>query len=149
MISPEVSIFKWRDWASSLGLPYKPVALPPTAHLESFRYDRITRLTQASGRSVAHAGGAQMTDSELLDDFARRYRDEPKVIDSVQAPGGVKTLLKAAISSFDGPKVAAAARALQKAATGESFLSGDAIFNDRVNQLEAARVRLIEMVRAG
>ncbi len=149
MISPEVSIFKWRDWASSLGLPYKPVQLPPTAHLESFRYDRITKLTQASGRTVAHSGGAQMTDSELLDDFARRYRDEPKVIDAVQAPGGLKKILKAAISALDGPKVSAAARALRAVAKGESYLSGDAIFNDRVGQLEAARVRLIEDVRAG
>lgn len=149
MISPEVSIFKWRDWASSLGLPYKPVALPPTAHLESFRYERITRITQASGRSVAHAAAAQQTDSELLDDFARRYGEEPKVIDAVQAPGGLKTLLKTAISAFDGPKVSAAAKALRTVAAGQSYLSHDAIFAERLGQLEAAQAKLIEAVRAG
>ena len=149
MISPEVSIFKWRDWASSLGLPYNPVALPPTAHLESFRYDRITRLTQASGRSVAHADAAQQTDGELLEDFARRYSNEPKVIDAVQAPSGVKKLLKGAISSLDGPRVAAAVKALRAVAAGQSFLSGDAIFAERLGQLEAARTKLVEAVRAG
>jgi succinoglycan biosynthesis protein ExoV len=149
MISPEVSIFKWRDWLTSVGLPYKPVALPPTAHLESFRYERISRLTRASGRSVAHADAAQASDGELLEDFASRYRDEPKVIDSVQAPGGVKKLLKLAISSLDAPRVVAAARALRQVAAGESFLSDDAIFADRLGQLEAAKVRLIEAVRTG
>ena len=149
MISPEVSIFKWRDWASSLDLPYKPVALPPTAHLESFRYERIARLTRASGRSVAHANAAQQSDGELLEDFARRYRDEPKVINAVQAPGGVKKLLKGAISSLDGPRVSAAAKALRAVAAGESYLSGDAIFADRLGQLEAAKTKLIEAVRAG
>jgi succinoglycan biosynthesis protein ExoV len=149
MISPEVSIFKWRDWLSSVDLPYRPIALPPSAHLEAFRYDRISRLTLASGRGVARADGAQASDAELLEDFARRYAEEPEVIDAVRAPGGVKAILKTAISALDGPRTAAAARALRHAAAGESFLSRDKVFADRLERMRGAVAGLISAVRDG
>ncbi len=148
MISPEVSIFKWRDWASSLKLDYNPVALPPTARLEAFRYDRITRLTEASGRTVAHAGAAVADDAALIADFHQRFRDEPEVIDAVPAPGGVKTLLKAAATRFDGRRLATATQALKTAAAGRSYLSADPIFEDRLGGMERAVERLISDVRA-
>jgi succinoglycan biosynthesis protein ExoV len=147
MISPEVSIFKWRDWASSLDLVYKPVALPPTARLEAFRYDRIGRLTAASGRRVAET--ASVSDEALIADFHDRYRSEPQVIDAVAAPSGIKTLLKAAITRFDGPRLNAASQALKAVARGESYLSDDAVFADRHARLVEAVAGLIAAVRAG
>lgn len=149
MISPEVSIFKWRDWASSLGLAYEPVALPPTARLEAFRYDRIGRLTAASGRSVARADGAAVSDADLIADFHDRYRNEPEVIDAVAAPSGIKTLLKAALTRFDGARLAAASRALRTVAAGKSYLSEDAAFEDRHARMRAAVETLVATVRAG
>jgi succinoglycan biosynthesis protein ExoV len=149
MISPEVSIFKWRDWASSLGLDYNPVALPPTARLEAFRYDRITRLTEASGRTVARAGSAAIDDDALIADFHQRFEKEPEVIDAVQAPGGVKAVLKAAATRFDGRRMAAATRALAAVAKGRAYLSDDVRFADRLGQMEAAVSGMIASVRAG
>jgi len=149
MISPEVSIFKWRDWAASLQLAYNPVALPPTARLEAFRYDRISRLTQAGGRSVARADVAGVDDAVLIADFLDRFREEPAVIDAVAAPGAVKALIKAAATRFDGRRMAAASRALGVVAAGRSYLSDDTVFADRLGRLEAAVAGLISEVRAG
>jgi succinoglycan biosynthesis protein ExoV len=149
MISPEISVFKWRDWASSLDLPFNPLPLPATTRLEGFRYERITRLTEASGRTVARAGSAALTDEELIADFRQRYRDEPKVIDAVSAPSGAKAVIKRAIQAFDGPKVAAAARALRQAAQSPAYLSDDTVFADRLGRLEDAVATLIAKVRAG
>jgi succinoglycan biosynthesis protein ExoV len=148
LISPEVSIFKWRDWLGSLEMPYRPVQLPPTARLEAFRYRRISRITRATGRSIADPTLAQASDAQLIADFHQRYRDEPEVIDGVAAPGGVKTLIKGVVSAFDGPMVAAAAAALRRAAAGEAYLSRDAIFADRLAGLQAAVATLIADVRA-
>lgn len=147
LISPEVSIFKWRDWLASLAMPYHPVQLPPTARLETFRYRRISRITEATGRRVANPAMAQASDAHLIADFHERYRDEPDVIDSVAAPGGVKKLLKVAISAFDGPVVDAAAAALKRAGAGQAYLSRDDIFADRLEALQAATETLIAEVR--
>lgn len=147
LISPEVSIFKWRDWLGSLGMAYRPVQLPPTTRLEAFRYRRIGRITRATGRSVAEATMAHLSDAQLIADFHDRFRDEPDVIDSVAAPGGIKKLAKAVVSSWDGPVVASAALALARAAAGEPFLSRDTIFADRVEALQAATATLISEVR--
>lgn len=149
MISPEVSIFKWRDWASSVELDYCPVALPPTARLEAFRYDRISRLTKAGGRSVAQTDSAGVADAVLIADFQDRFRVEPPVIDSVAAPGAVKALLKTALTQFDGPRLKAASAALKSVAAGQSYLSKDAVFADRLARLDQAVLRMIEAVRAG
>jgi succinoglycan biosynthesis protein ExoV len=147
LISPEVSIFKWRDWLGSLDLPYRPVALPPSTRLEAYRYARIRRLTEAGRRRVAEAGMADISNADLIADFHQRYRDEPEVIDAVAAPQGVKALLKTAIAAFDGPMVAAAARALRMAAEGRAWLSDDALFANRVEQLEEAVATLIREAR--
>lgn len=149
IISPEVSVFKWRDWASSLDLPFNPLALPATTRLEAFRYDRITRLTEASGRSVGRVESAQTSEDALIADFQQRYDEEPEVIDSVPAPVGAKAALKRAIEMFDGPRVAAAARVLRTVAQSPAYLSDDAVFADRLGRLEAAVATLIAKVRAG
>ena len=148
MISPEVSVFKWRDWASSLDLPYRPVALPPTARLEAFRYDRITRLTRAGGRTVAEAGSAALDDDALIAEFHQRYQQEPDVIDVVAVPGRLKAMLKVAATRFDGRRLAAAARALRKVAQGEAYLSDDRLFATRLEQMEAAVAGMVAAVRA-
>jgi succinoglycan biosynthesis protein ExoV len=149
MISPEVSIFKWRDWASSVEVAYRPVALPPTARLEAYRYDRITRLTRAGGRSVAQADAASQSDAMLIADFQDRFREEPPVIHSVAAPGALKSVLKTAMTRFDGARLKAASRALTAAAAGPSYLSKDSVFAGRLERLEQAVERMVTTVRAG
>jgi succinoglycan biosynthesis protein ExoV len=148
IISPQVSVFKWRDWASSLDLPYRPVALPPSARLETMKYDRITRLTRASGSTVAHVGAADLADDDLIEDFNQRYADAELAIGAPAAPGGLKALARAIIPLFDGARIEAAAKALRMAAAGESFLSRDAIFEQRVAALEGAVAHLIADLRA-
>lgn len=147
LISSEVSIFKWRDWLGSLAVPYRPVKLPPSARLEGYRYRRIDRITRASGRPVLDPATAQASDGQLIADFHERYREEPDVIDAVAAPRGLKQALKTAITAFDGPVTAAAARALRAAAQGEAYLSRDDIFADRLERLQAAVATLIAEVR--
>lgn len=136
IISPEVSVFKWRDWLGSLDLPYRPVSLPPTARLEAWRYDRITRLTEAEGQVASGAIDSDSAEETLIADFRKRYAGEVKLIDSVPASPGLKAAAKRVITLFDGPATRRAAKALAQVAQGQSWLSADRVFNDRVGQLQ-------------
>lgn len=135
IISPEVSVFKWRDWLGSLGLPYRPVTLPPTARLEAYRYDRITRLTKAEGHATSGSIASDSDDETLIADFRKRYAGETKLIDSVPASPGLKAAAKRVITLFDGPATNRAAKALREVAEGQPWLSADRIFEDKVDQL--------------
>lgn len=137
IISPEVSVFKWRDWLGTLELPYRPVTLPPTARLEAYRYDRITRLTKAEGQVASGSINSDSDDEALIADFRKRYAGEVKLIDSVPAAPGVKAAVKRVITLFDGPATNRAATALKEIAQGQPWLSADRIFNDKVEQLQA------------
>ncbi|WP_380872515.1 hypothetical protein ACFB49_34450 [Sphingomonas sp. DBB INV C78] len=138
IISPEVSVFKWRDWLGSIGLPYRPVNLPPTARLEAFRYDRITRLTETDGQVPSGSLSSDSDDDALIADFQKRYAGEVKLIDSVPASAGVKAVVKRIIPLFDGPATDRAAKALRAVAQGPQWLSAETIFQDKVEQLQAA-----------
>lgn len=138
IISPEVSIFKWRDWLGSLGLPYKPMRLPASARLEAFRYDRITRLTNEDGLTASGAIDSDCDDDLLIADFNLRYAGETKLIDSVPASAGLKSAAKRVIRLFDGPATDRAARALHTVTQGPIWLSADAIFDEKVEQLQSA-----------
>jgi len=138
IISPEISVFKWRDWLGSVDLPYEPVRLPPTTRLETYRYDRITRLTEAEGQ---RASGHIESDSDgeaLIADFQMRYSGDVKQIDSVPASPGLKAVAKRVISLFDGPATDRAAKALAEVAKGRAYLSDDRLFGEKVERLEQA-----------
>ena len=137
IISPEVSVFKWRDWLGSLGMPYRPVQLPPTARLEAYRYDRITRLTNRDGLATSGSIDGACNEDLLIADFNKRYAGETKLIDGVPASDGLKAAVKRIITLFDGPATERAADALRMAAQGQSWLSSDNILNDKVEQLQA------------
>lgn len=137
IISPEVSVFKWRDWLGSLGLPYRPTTLPPTARLEAYRYDRITRLTEADGHVTSGSIDSQSDDDALIADFRQRYAGDVKLIDSVPASPGLKAAAKRFITLFDGPATNRAAKALEAVAQGQPWLSADRIFDDKVEALQA------------
>ena len=149
IISPEVSVFKWRDWLGSLELPYRPALLPPSSLLEAQRFGRIRAALGSGGRSVADLDAAAMSDEALLADHAARYGEGGPKVGAAKAPTGIKQLLRPLISAFDGPQTAKAARALKIAAAGEAFLSRDAVFADRLARLEAAKSALIGAIRAG
>jgi succinoglycan biosynthesis protein ExoV len=138
IISPEVSVFKWRDWLGSIDLPYRPVQLPATARLEAFRYARITRLTEAEGQVTSASLADRQDEDALIADFHRRYSGEVKQIDSVPAAPGIKALARRIIPLFDGPMTARAADALKAVARGQAWLSADTVFRDRVARLEEA-----------
>lgn len=138
IISPEVSVFKWRDWLGSLGLPYRPVQLPPTSRLEAFRYSRITRLTEADGQVTSASLADQPDEDALIADFHRRYAGEVKLIDSVPAAPGLKAVVKRLITLTDGPATKHAAKALASVAEGRAWLSEEPIFREKVARLEEA-----------
>lgn len=148
IISPEVSVFKWRDWLGSLGLPYRPVTLPPTARLEAYRYDRITRLTEADGLATTGSIASDSDEEALLADFRNRFAGEVKLIDSVPAAPGLKAAAKRVITLFDGPAINRAARALRNVAEGQPWLSADRIFEDKVDQLQEAVIAFRKAVAA-
>lgn len=149
IMSPEVSVFKWRDWLGSLELPYRPAVVPPSSLLEAQRFGRIRSALAAGGRAAADLDAVALSDEDLLADHAARYGEGGPKIGAARAPAGIKQMLRPLISAFDGPQTARAAKALKVAAAGEAFLSRDAVFADRLGRLEAARSALVDAVRAG
>ena len=137
IISPEVSVFKWRDWLGSLGMPYRPTQLPPTARLEAYRYDRIIRLTNQDGLVASGAIDSDCDDDLLIADFNQRYAGETKLIASVPASAGLKAAAKRLIRLFDGPATERAAEALRKVTQGPNWLSRDAVLQEKVEQLQS------------
>jgi hypothetical protein len=78
--SREVSAFKWRDWGSSLDLPYRPRCLPPSLPVEALR-DRVLAIYSAGCISNypnldQQRAGAVLdfpNDDEVVSDFLSKF----------------------------------------------------------------------------
>jgi succinoglycan biosynthesis protein ExoV len=149
VMSPEISVFKWRDWLSSVELPYRPHFLPPSARLETQRFERITAKLDGAGLAYADAQGVAMSDADLLADHAKRHGGGSPKIEATKAPPLLKAVAKRVISAFDGRYIDQAAVALKAAAAAEPFLSRDAVFADRLDRLVVARDRFVASALAG
>lgn len=71
LLSREVAAFKWADWAATVGLPYRPLRLPPSSPIELLR-DRLLRHSAFGyiGRLPLPGTPVHWSEDELLRDHA-------------------------------------------------------------------------------
>src|SRR3569623_1144475 len=132
--SPEVAPFKWIDWTQSLGLDYRPIRLPPSSAWEALKHFKIRTFDGAKGLD-----SLSDDDEDLFMDFNRRYGQAAgtdhmptRIVPKRQAG----RLHKITMLFADR-----AAKALVAASKGLSYLSKDAIFLQRLDQLQQAVAR--------
>jgi succinoglycan biosynthesis protein ExoV len=138
-IAPDALPFKWWDWALSLNMTYEPIIIPPSSLWESLHHKLLMREAKANGL-VASAFLADSRPASLISDFKKRYK--PLASDPVKwkeerinPSRRLRSLVRSMCSCADGTFIERAARHLRKAALTKPFLSRDAIFQFRVDQL--------------
>jgi len=131
--SPEIATFKWRDWTASLDLPYRPIRIPPSSAFEAMKHRKLRVGDPTNGNLEADS-----TDTDLIDDFHRRFG----AIIVPPNPSKGRKLASAALRKgaavFDPLFMDRAAAALDRAAQGTSYLSDERVLGSRVERLQEA-----------
>lgn len=137
--SPEIEPFKWIDWTQSLGLDYRPVMLPPSSAWEALKHFKIRRIDGARGLD-----SLSDDDEDLFTEFERRYgmAAGSDLSPTRVVPRGQAGRLQKVTTMFDSIFADRAARALVAASMGPAYLSKDAVFLVRVDQLQQAVAKL-------
>jgi succinoglycan biosynthesis protein ExoV len=137
--SPSILPFKWIDWTESLGLDFRPLALPPSSAWEALKHYKIRKVDGANGLD-----GLSDLDQDILDDFHRRYggASADEVMPKRLISGGQANLLRKLTSMFDRIFSDRAADALDAARKTQSYLSKDNIFRERLDRLQVAVAKL-------
>ena len=137
--SPEVAPFKWIDWTQSLGLDYRPIRLPPSSAWEALKHFKIRTIDGAKGLD-----SLSDDDEDLFAEFNRRYGraagtdlSPTRIVPKSQAGR-----LQKITALFDPLFADRAAKALVRASQGPAYLSKDAVFLQRVDQLQQAVAKL-------
>lgn len=147
LLSPEVSAFKWRDWASSLALPYVPVQLPASSFIEATRTDFVRYLNPEHGLEPERA--ALLDADALIESYLGSNRND------VRSPGqGVarwgeivlKRLSRAerALRLGRATLVEQCAASLHRVADGTSYLSTDRAHADALSKTQERLTRLCQ-----
>ena len=149
-IAPTVDEFKWRDWCQSMDLPYEPVRVPAGDARDGRRYRRMEKVLQQHG-VAGHDNLLQATSTEdLLGYFGRRFAPSTKV-ELLRADRGTRAgrLVSAAATVTDRSSHGAAVEALRAASRQRPFLSTDATFTTRLEQMREAVGGAAAIVLAG
>jgi len=145
---PIIDVFKWRDWTMSLGLDYRPILLGASTRSERFHYERIARELRADGLRPPADIAPDATVDELMEDFHARCRveDADRLLPEPPSYPLVRAAAKRFLSLLDGPIIAGAARELVAASKSRFFLSGDGLFQNRLERLQSAVASLDALV---
>lgn len=136
--SPEIAPFKWIDWAQSLGLDYRPITLPPSSAWEALKHVKIRMVDGVKGLDTLSDD-----DEDLFAEFHRRYGEATgEQLPTRIVPQSQARRLHRVTTTFDPLFADRAATALIRASKGPAYLSKDAIFLQRVDQLQQAVAQL-------
>lgn len=146
VIAPTIDEFKWRDWALSMKVPFKPVHLPAGSSAEFSRYRAQRAFLRGAGlQSHDHLSGS--VDATTLKAFlARRYANSVNEAMYAARIGSLTTRMLSRALRFNNDrferKAAASLRAV--AESGSFYLSEDAVFEQRLEAMRRA-VAAVEM----
>lgn len=139
--SPEISAFKWMDWTLSLSLPYEPAALPASSALEALRSatlglygyrHALGERTEAA--AIAHYRAHQRMKSRAA--WPLRRKAGRGVFSRLLKPAATARPLAGWRRGEDERRLDHAAAALRLAGQRPGFLSGDAVFAERLDKLQ-------------
>jgi len=147
--SREISSFKWMDWTLSMGLPYRPIRLPPSTMLDFMRDRMVTFMGHGhlhpavfANSSVAEEGIAD----ELLRHLAQtseregsagwqRVHDNTKRLWRRVVKPATERASRGMLRSFDQRLLDKATEAIRKATNAPSYLSDDRTYESKRAQL--------------
>ncbi|HWA01145.1 MAG TPA: polysaccharide pyruvyl transferase family protein [Caulobacterales bacterium] len=133
-IAPTVDEFKWRDWTQSVNLPFEPSNIAAGHPADHARNERMAKVLVGAGVS-GHENLAGSPSREQ----ARRYFDRRFSAETQQAllrtgPGRIRSAVER-LRPSDAKFEDMAVRTLRAAAARAPYLSSDAIFGSRLNQM--------------
>jgi succinoglycan biosynthesis protein ExoV len=150
-LSREISPFKWVDWASSLGIAYQPVCLPPSNGIERIRNIVLTWTVHwnatdyPSARQIAQGACMHFDEDRLLsnlDEIGRRINQRWRWNASIGLEAALKRLARLGLGS-DARMLSVAAERMSKLKSNEGFLSSDQAharaLHDTLGRLDAFR----------
>lgn len=146
--SREISSFKWTDWALSMGLPYRPIRLPPSTLLDAAR-DKLVTLMGHGHLNPAVFGELASNDGiadELLRHLGqtsereqsaawRSVNDNTKRLWRRAVKPATEKASKGALRSVDRRLFDRAAETMRKAMHATSYLSEDRVYESKLAQL--------------
>lgn len=145
--SRNINHFKWLDWALSLGLPYRPVALPPSTFWEAFENFKLRFVLRGHSVPVASLDEALARQRKRLKQPPGAIWIRKKRLEKWDKPLGkiiglpiVRTIIRA----IDAVLVRKAASALGKIAReNPPFLSEANVYSEKMEEMKYR----LEMVR--
>lgn len=149
-VAPTVDEFKWRDWCLSMGHSYQPAPVPAGDPRDALRYRRMHRVLSSRGVS-GHQQLEGVTEREpLLEYFAGRFDQSTKTAVLRADQGGRMAKAQSAVVPLAGRRSRSqAVRALVAARQQRPYLSTDARFTSRLEQMRDALGQAIRIVREG
>lgn len=148
LLSPEVSAFKWRDWASSLALPYAPVQLPASSFIEATRTHLVRYVNPEQGLEPERA--ALLDPEALIESYLRSNGNDDRTPGQGLARWGEIVLkrlsrVERGLRLSRSVRIEQCAASLRRAASGPSHLSTD---RSHADALSLTQERLARLCRA-
>ena len=147
--SREISSFKWMDWTLSMGLPYRPIRLPPSTLLDAAR-DRLVTFMGHGHLNPAVFGAAPAANDGIADELLRHLgqtseREESPAWQRVNkntkrlwrraVKPATEKASKGVLRSVDRRLFDKAADTMHKAMHATSYLSEDRTYESKRSQL--------------
>lgn len=159
VLSREVSAFKWRDWGSSLNVPYEPRCIPASSPIEGLRDKLLERISAASIKNYPslekQRAGAVLdfsSEKELIQDFLKNVGQTTHTKQGyVQKTAEILIKRISAIEKKFYPASAAknekwyseACRAMEKSKCESGFLSSDIAHSGALEDIQT-RFQLLQ-----
>jgi succinoglycan biosynthesis protein ExoV len=133
--SPAIPPFKWIDWARSLDLDYRPLALPPSSGWEAIKHRKI----RIANPQEFHRSFADDDVEGLVADFHRRYAtSNGSGAVGARLDGRLRAGIRMASRALDVATLPRAVEALRKASLSRAYLSEQRVFDARLARLQDA-----------
>jgi succinoglycan biosynthesis protein ExoV len=146
--SPQISTFKWLDWALSMRVEYAPLIFPPISVTDQSRVDALRWggkvLRTESLDEDAVMAGFLAKQGAATNPWKRNYERALHFAHRNIEPRRLKRILKN--GSRDPKYHDRAVNALREAATSRSFLSNDTIYQDKLGVMMERLDKMQKMV---
>lgn len=146
--SSEINGFKWLDWALSMEVPYRPLTMPSSSLTEA-----VTRFALNWGGGL-HAKG--LSEEMAVESFHKKLKANGDTISFIEKKArlGLAKILRKVVSfikmfawgrKLEKAQMNKAVEALSSAVTGNSFLSSDQVFSQRLSEMKY-RLKIVEEI---
>ncbi|HTJ58440.1 MAG TPA: polysaccharide pyruvyl transferase family protein [Devosiaceae bacterium] len=143
VINPEIDEFKWRDWARSMEVPYRPISLRAVVPDDLYGNWIVRRNLKRAGIG-SHTLLEAAQDANQYQQYLERRFGPPAGSFAKQSMMDTRLwrLLRRPLWKLQPFFIDAAVRALRAAAASQPFLSEDRVFDERLEQMSAAIERM-------